>query len=176
MAASASALISIEEYLHTSYRPDCDFVDGQLEERNVGDTRHSLLQMWLGYWFISHQKEWKTRVLSELRTRVSENRVRLPDVAVVTDDEGLQESPRTSPLLVAIEILSPDDRIPRVTDRLRDFLAMGVANIWLLDPADRCAYTFTHEGLRLIEAARLEVPNSPIYLDLTQLFAALDPL
>ncbi len=28
-------LLSIEEYLHTSYHPDCDFVDGHLEERNV---------------------------------------------------------------------------------------------------------------------------------------------
>jgi hypothetical protein len=30
------ALLSLEEYLRTSYHPDCDFVDGHLEERNLG--------------------------------------------------------------------------------------------------------------------------------------------
>src|SRR5579875_879313 len=27
--------ISVEEYLSTSYRPDCDYVDGEIEERNL---------------------------------------------------------------------------------------------------------------------------------------------
>jgi hypothetical protein len=29
------SLVSVEEYLHTDYEPDCDFVDGVLVERNV---------------------------------------------------------------------------------------------------------------------------------------------
>ena len=36
MAASVHILLS--EYLHTSYRPDREFVDGELVERNVGNT------------------------------------------------------------------------------------------------------------------------------------------
>ena len=31
------ALVSVEEYLRTSYRPDCDFVEGRVLERNVGE-------------------------------------------------------------------------------------------------------------------------------------------
>lgn len=50
-------LITIEEYLHAAYHPDCDFVDGRVEERTMGTPKHSLLQMQLGYWFISHQAE-----------------------------------------------------------------------------------------------------------------------
>jgi hypothetical protein len=34
-------LVSLEEYLHTSYRPDCDFVEGHVLERNVGLRTHS---------------------------------------------------------------------------------------------------------------------------------------
>ena len=37
-------LISVEEYLATSYRPDCDYVDGRIEERNLGELDHSSLQ------------------------------------------------------------------------------------------------------------------------------------
>ena len=30
-------LISVREYLSTSYRPDCDYVDGEVQERNLGE-------------------------------------------------------------------------------------------------------------------------------------------
>jgi hypothetical protein len=39
-----AALIPIAEYLEASYRPDCDYVDGRLVERNVGERDHSILQ------------------------------------------------------------------------------------------------------------------------------------
>lgn len=36
--------IPVEEYLATSYRPDCDYLDGEIEERNVGEFDHSVIQ------------------------------------------------------------------------------------------------------------------------------------
>ena len=169
-------MLSLEEYLRTTYEPDCDYVDGKLEERNVGDTRHGILQMWLGFWFISHQDEWNVQVVSELRTRVDETRIRLPDVAVVPLDAALEQSPRTSPLLIAIEILSPDDRLERVMVRLKDFALMGVENVWLIDPVKREVQVYTEAGLELVEMPRIEVAGSPIYLDLAKLFASLGSL
>jgi hypothetical protein len=71
MAAASqpvNALLTLEEYLHTVYHPDCDFVDGHLEERNLGETAHGLLQVELSYWFRSRSEEWKIRVITELRT------------------------------------------------------------------------------------------------------------
>lgn len=171
---SASATISLEEYLRTSYRPDCDFVDGQLEERNVGETKHGLLQVEIAFWFRSHQSDWNIRTVTELRTRVGRTRVRVPDVTVAHNDEAMSEQVRTTPPLIAIEILSPEDRINRVIVRLKDFLAMGVEHVWLFDPLERVAYTYTASGLKLSEEPRLTIANSPIYLDLPEIFAALD--
>src|SRR5437016_10905075 len=37
-------LVSISEYLSTSYDPDCDYVDGVIEERNLGENNHADLQ------------------------------------------------------------------------------------------------------------------------------------
>ena len=37
---ATSALISVAEYLSTSYRPDCDYVDGEVQERNLGEYDH----------------------------------------------------------------------------------------------------------------------------------------
>ena len=39
-----SPMVSVEEYLRTSYDPDVEFVDGVLVERNMGDWLHSLIQ------------------------------------------------------------------------------------------------------------------------------------
>jgi hypothetical protein len=37
---ATSSLVSVDQYLTTSYRPDCDYVDGVLLERNVGRFDH----------------------------------------------------------------------------------------------------------------------------------------
>ncbi len=174
-ATIAPPQITLEEYLHTAYHPDCDFVDGHLEERNRGGTRHSRLQMQLGHWFILHEREWNVRVMSELRTRVSPTRVRLPDVTVANYDAALnEEEVRTTPPLIAIEILSPDDRINRVVIRLKDFLNMGIPHVWLLDPVEQVGFTYTHAGLKLVEESTIAVPESPIFLDLPKLFSTID--
>jgi hypothetical protein len=57
--ANATTLISIDEYLKSSYRPDCDFVDGELVERNVGELDHNRLQIVLGAWFLAHEESGK---------------------------------------------------------------------------------------------------------------------
>ena len=41
---AARALISVEEYLRTSYDPDCEYVDGEVQERIVGQKKHAKLQ------------------------------------------------------------------------------------------------------------------------------------
>jgi Uma2 family endonuclease len=168
------ALITLEEYLHTAYHPDCDFVDGFLEERNMGGTKHGVLQAEVGFWFRLRKGEWKILPVMELRTRVAATRVRLPDVSVVRDDAALNEELRVTPPLIAIEILSPDDRLPRVVKRLREFVAMGAEHVWLLDPVKREAFVLTADGLDAVTTNRISIPNSPIYMDLTEVFSALD--
>jgi Uma2 family endonuclease len=177
MAAATPTIpvsVSLDEYLRTSYRPDCDYVDDHVEERSMGETSHSLLQVELAFWFRSHRDEWGVRALSEIRTRVSARRVRIPDVAVVLDDEALRERVRVTPPLIALEILSPEDRMQRVLIRLNDFLNMGIPHVWLFDPQERVAYTYNGDELRLVRSGRLTVPASPIYVDLAELFSALD--
>ncbi len=167
--------LTIEEYLNTTYRPDCDFVDDHIEERHLGTPKHAVLQMELGFWFRSHLSEWKVRVLGDVRTRTRQTRVRLPDVAVVREENlDLEEKAISSPPLIAIEILSPEDRLPRVVVCLEEFLAMGVPHVWVIDPVKRLTYTMTVAGLQPFHQSRLEVPATLIYLDLPALFSALD--
>ena len=166
------ASVTMEEYLRTSYRPDRDFVDGVLEERLWGELEHGLLQAELGYWFIEHGDAWQTQVLGSYRVRVSATRVRVPDVCVVT--RGNAERVRVTPPLLCIDILSPEDRFSRTSHVMEDYLAMGVKHLWILDPIQRIAYIYTPAGRIKVEGTRLEVPGTPIYLDLPSLFTCLD--
>lgn len=77
---STAALVSVSEYLNTSYRPDQEMLDGRLIERNVGEYDHSNLQGALVAWMRHRQHESKIRVLPEQRIRVSATRFRVPDV------------------------------------------------------------------------------------------------
>ena len=50
--ALTPTLLSIDEYLHTSYKPDVDFIDGAIEERNLGEFEHARLQTILASFFV----------------------------------------------------------------------------------------------------------------------------
>ncbi len=172
-ASSVSPLITMKEYLASSYEPDLEFVDGVLEEKNMGEWEHGFLQAAMSAWFFNHRDEWKINVVTEYRTRTSKTRVRLPDICVVRQDRPVERVGVTAPLL-CIEILSPEDRPGRVMKRLDDFVAMGAENLWILDPSDRSASTYTRFGMKPVAGNRLQVPDSPIYLDVAETFATLD--
>jgi Uma2 family endonuclease len=168
---STAALIPVEEYLATTYRPDCDYVDGKVEERNLGEYEHATVQKALILWFGNREREWNIRVLPEQRLRVSPTRFRVPDVMVLRRDQPVEKIFSSPPLLI-IEILSPKDTIHRMRDRVNDYLAMGVEHIWLLDPLSREAFRCTANGFE--KATELAVAGTPLVLPLPDIFAALD--
>jgi len=171
--ATTPTLLSIDQYLSTSYHPDADFVDGEIEERNVGEYTHAKIQSFITHLFMQHADAWETDAVVEQRIRVNSSRVRVCDVAVLRTDTPLEEVTATPPL-ICIEILSPEDRLSSAQRVLADYFAMGVPNVWLVDPYKRVAYTYDATGLHIADTTNLAVPGSPIRLDLTPAFAQLD--
>jgi hypothetical protein len=41
---ATEVLVSVDEYLRTGYRPDCDYLDGEVVPRNLGEFEHSRAQ------------------------------------------------------------------------------------------------------------------------------------
>jgi Uma2 family endonuclease len=165
--------VYVREYLMTSYRPDCEYIDGRIEERNSGEYDHGLLQTILGYLFMTHRKDWGVQAVTDVRTQVRSSRFRVPDLSVVRADVP-KERIITHPPLIVIEILSPEDRLSRFQDRIEDYLVFGVENIWIIDPERREAYTATASGLHPVRTNELTVPGTPIRVVLSELFAELD--
>lgn len=171
MASPAATRIPVEIYLRTDYRPDREYVDGEIQERNLGERDHAGVQMALGRWFSRFRREWGIVVFAELRVQVSPTRFRVPDVCVLASDIP-REQIITHPPMICIEVLSPEDTVRRTLERVADYRAMGVGNIWILDPAKRQGWECRPEGLILRE--RFAVADSPVYLDLPELFADVD--
>ena len=170
---SSATLISVQEYLATGYRPDRDFIDGELQERNLGELEHSLLQTAIGAWFWTRQKEWNVVPVVEQRVQVAPTRFRVPDVTVLRPDQA-SEPIITVPPLILIEVLSKDDTLRSMRERVDDYLNFGVQHVWILDPAAKRAYVCSPTAFQEPEHGTLIVPNTPIRLVLSELFEQVE--
>ena len=140
--ATAPQPISFEEYMDTSYSPDCEYVDGVILERNVGQGNHSYTQGKVYRFLDTVLEPRKLLALPEQRTQVSPYRVRVPDVSVV---EQLESVTTKAPLL-CVEIWSPDDRWRNLMPKISDYQEMGVPCVWVVDPWARRAWIFDSES------------------------------
>jgi Uma2 family endonuclease len=52
----------------------------------------------------------------------------------------------TSPPYLCIEVMSPDDTIAAMQDRLDDYLQFGVSHVWVIDPWKHRGWHVTAEG------------------------------
>jgi len=137
MDMSSKTAISIDEYLRTSYEGvDREYVDGEIVERSVPTNLHSKTQCRLGRIFDTFGDSLPLFARVELRSRVDATRVRIPDVSVCAGQEPTEPVPANPPL-IAVEILSPDDRHREVITKLDEYLAWGVQHVWLVDPDRR---------------------------------------
>jgi Uma2 family endonuclease len=162
----ATTAVTIEEYLSTDYEPDCDFVDGEIQERNLGEIDHSRLQLAIGSYFYARRNEWGISAYTEQRVQVSASRFRIPDVCVIIGEPSGQIL--RNPPFICIEIVSPEDRISRTSEKIADYLRFGVPYVWVLDPKTRKAFRCT-PGL-MVEASELRTESPTMIVPLEALF------
>jgi Uma2 family endonuclease len=163
--------IPLEVYLRSSYEPDAEYVDGDIEERNVGEYDHNAVQKAVLIWFYLHEKEWHIRSIQEQRTRVSPSRVRLPDVSVFSRDLPIEQV-FTRPQWIAVEVLSPEDRHSKIDEKIQDYIKFGVQNVWVIDPKRRIGWDCSTGNW--VRTDQFTAKQTAIYLSLSELFASID--
>ena len=165
---STATAVSLSEYLNTSYRPDCDYLDGELLERNVGEWDHSRLQLLLSRFLSNREKQWGIIVVVEQRVQVKARRFRIPDITVIAG--GPPAGPIiTEPPFLCVEILSPSDRLAEMQDRIDDYLSFGVRYVWVVNPQTRHAYIHTSAGIQEVRDGVLTTQNPDIRVVLSEL-------
>ena len=166
-------LVSVEEYLNTTYRPDCDYVDGQVLERNLGERDHSNIQTELAVYFRVRRKQWKTFAYVEQRVQVSAQRFRVPDVCVVVGEDDTDQIFRRPPF-ICIEVLSKDDTLYSLQDKIDDYLKFGVAYVWVINPRSRRVWVYTQNGIAEAKDGILRTENPELVVPLAEIFSEME--
>jgi Uma2 family endonuclease len=173
MATSAPVFVPLEEYLRTTYRPDRDWINGEVKERNLGEQSHARIQTFFAYLFRLNAGAWKLRGLTEQRVQTSAGHFRVPDVCAIPIHSPLVEILTEAPIL-CVEILSGDDSMAEIKQRVEDYRLMGVRTIWVVDPRRRRAYAADATGGLVSELVELTVPGTAIHISIVEIFAELD--
>ena len=150
---------TIDAYLRSSFEPDAEYVDGEIRERAVGELDHAAWQSAIQKWFWMREKEWGIRVFAELRVQVAPTRFRVPDVIVLENTGPLRQMDqivRTPPIAV-FEILSPEDSLARMMEKLADYESMGIAATFVIDPKSGSKYQYSAGDLKLADRTSISV-------------------
>ncbi|MEO7650731.1 MAG: Uma2 family endonuclease [Bryobacteraceae bacterium] len=153
--------LSLENYVRTSF-PDLDreYLDGEIVERSGPEIGHGVAQGNLYAFFRALRGKLPLFPTVETRTRVSAERVRIPDVSVYSPVMPSSPALGDTPFIV-IEILSPDDRMSGAMEKLHEYKAAGIAHIWVADPHTRRLYAYSG-ALTEVPAFRLPEFNVEI--------------
>lgn len=170
--------LPLEEYLNASHEIPCEYVDGILVAKHVGQRTHGVLQLSLANLLIGLQQRHGIRVYIEQHVRIAPSRYRIPDVLIMPAGHNREEI-LTEPPICTFEIVSEKESWTELTGKYKDHYAMGVHSIVIADPYERAVFTVDSTG-RLFERAHPLVVTIPmplggdLQIDFDRLFAALD--
>jgi Uma2 family endonuclease len=164
---STTAVVSVEEYLKRTEKPNAEYIDGVVCPKAMGTYRHSLLQVVLAAWLRNAGLD----AVPELTVRISPTKYLVPDIAAAPK---LGSPYPTEPVLLCVEILSPEDRPGAMLAKCEQYHDWGVPYCWVIDPEKLVAWEY-HRGQGPV-AAEQALHAGDITITLDELFAQLRAL
>jgi Uma2 family endonuclease len=135
---SAATTVSVEDYLHRTEKPYCEYIDGVLYPKALATTLHARVQFFLQV-LLGRQG---VEALAEVHVRLSPTKYLIPDVIAAPEIQGPYP---TNPVLLCVEILSPDDHIGAMLAKCEQYHAWGVPFCWVVDPEKQTGWQY-HSG------------------------------
>jgi Uma2 family endonuclease len=163
---SATAIVSVEDYLRRTEKPTCEYVDGVLHPKPMPTSLHAFAQAML----IVLLRPQGVQALPEVTVRLNATNYLVPDVIATPT---LQRPYPTEPVLLCIEILSPEDRVGAMLAKCEQYHAWGVPFCWVIDPEKQTAWQYPAgtEPERVERGGTLTAGN--LAVSLQELFSAL---
>lgn len=169
----ADTNVSVEQYLATSYRPDCDYINGEVRERLWGDGCHAAVQSSLCGILGTNYKAWNIRLLISQRFRLSAHHYRVADISALPQNAPLVAYPDTPPVF-CIEVLEPQDRFESVLERALVFSHFGIKAVWMIHSRTREIWSVDASGPKRFNGEALVVPGTPIRIPIPEIFTLID--
>lgn len=170
--AATVAFVSVEEYLHSSFDPDAEYIDGQIQARAMGENDHSAWQDAICAWFRQQAQKGQIRVRPEFRVQVAPTCFLLPDVTLLDRNRPIEKI-ATHPPVAVFEVLSPTDTVKRVMAKCLLYERMGIRTILVIDP-DGPKYQYVSGKLEPLELRAFVLPGSSARFDLDEIEKLLD--
>jgi Uma2 family endonuclease len=166
MARAPTTLVSVEEYLTRTEKPNAEYEDGVVYPKPMPIGPHSLIQK-RSVDLLDRQG---VIALPELTVRVSANPMKflVPDVAVV---RAVPSTYGTEPAILCIEILSPEQRLGEMLARCEQYHAWGVPYCWVIDPDKRSAWEYHKNGEPTKLGTTGTLRSGDLSVSLSELFA-----
>jgi Uma2 family endonuclease len=161
-------LISVEEYLNSTYEPDAEYVEGRIVHRALPQKPHSKIQTYLirALYEIGHPLGYEVWVEQRVRTKRDPAHYRVPDVCVTLGEPD--ENVFTEPPFLCVDVLSPDDTALEVRFKIDEYLAWGVAYVWIVDPLLLEGEAHTRDGIERVRDGRFSAGDIEIDFRKTQ--------
>ena len=161
--------MTLTEYLATSYRPDCEYLDGELLERNAGEWDHSRLQMLLSRYICNREKQWG--ILVALASACAGEGHAFPCARYLSFGRATacRSDHRGTSIFVYRDLVSFSDRMKEMQERIDDYLSFGVRYVWLLHPRTRRAFVYTLDAVREVKDGMLRTNDPDICVPLAEL-------
>jgi Uma2 family endonuclease len=155
--------LTADQYLKMHFEElEPEFVHGELVERPMPTSLHGRL-----HYLLALRLQNAGFGMIGVRMRLADDVIRIPDLAFFR--EPTEERIPTSPPLIVVEIISPDDRYYEPMKKLDEYRTWGVENIWIVEPDLKKFHVYDSGGL--IEAKQFELPGAGIRIPADELFA-----
>jgi Uma2 family endonuclease len=147
--ATETRLISGDELLAMGDIGPCELIEGNIVPMSPAGGRHGRIEFTVGRHIGNFVAERKNgRVMggeTGIYTRRNPDTVRGADVLFISKERMPNEPPagflETAPDLV-VEVLSPTTRWKELRTKLVEYLAIGVAQGWIIDPVHRAIWVY----------------------------------
>jgi Uma2 family endonuclease len=179
--------MTLDEFLQLpETEPASEFICGEVVQKTMPSFEHSRIAFILAFLFETYFRKAGQGVgVIELRhSDRDESRAYLPDVGILLsgrvprDARTRKRGPIESPPDIAIEILSPDDRPSRVSEKLTFYMRAGVPLVWIIDPETRELHAHRPGSPSTVHRSPEVIGAQPVLsnfeLSLDELFAVLD--
>ena len=161
-------LVTVESYLHSTFEPDAEYVEGRIVYRSVPQKPHSKMQSFLDrtLYNIAHPLGFEVWVEPRIQTHSARPHYRIPDVCVTLGEPP--EDIFTTPPFLCIEILSPDDSAVELRGKIEEYLSFGVTHVWIADPVSLRGEIHTQDGIQRVEDGLFRAGAIEVDLRLTE--------
>jgi Uma2 family endonuclease len=132
---TTSTGVTEQMYLHSTLEGNPEFVHGRMVERAMPTYSHAAWQLAIASCFLLHAKEWGVRSATELHVQTGAG-WRVPDVTILDRKNPIEQRVVEHRPVAVFEVLSPDDRLHDLCEKLSEYTALGIPQIWVVDPAD----------------------------------------